>query len=291
VAVEERDPHSGYLTTGHEWNGIKELNTPVPRLIYVFLALTFVFAVGYWVLMPSFPIGTTYLKGLLGADQRATVAQELRNATASRSEWVRQIETADYRAVQGDADLMRLVRETGRSLFGDNCAACHGADAKGGPGFPNLTSGSWLWGGEPEKIAETLRFGINSDHPDTRISQMLAFGRDGTLSRQEVDAAAAYVRALANPSAASAAAGVLGGQKLFEANCATCHGPQAKGSPEMGAPDLTDASWIYGGDLQSIRTSIWGGRQGHMPHWDARLSDVDRKILTLYVLDLGTPAP
>ncbi|RXF70908.1 cytochrome-c oxidase, cbb3-type subunit III [Hansschlegelia zhihuaiae] len=293
MAVEERDPHSGYLTTGHEWNGIKELNTPVPRVVFVFLALTFAFSLVYWLLMPSFPVGTTYLKGLLGVDQRTAVTEELRRASASRAAWARRIETADYATIRADPNLMGLVRETGRPLFGDNCAVCHGTDAKGGPGFPNLTSGSWLWGGKPEDVARTLQVGINAAHPDTRASQMLAFGRDGMLSREDVDAVAAYVQSLSDrsvssgPDAASAAAGA----KVFASKCVACHGPAAKGSTSIGAPDLTDAFWIYGGDRSSIRASIWGGRQGHMPSWEARLTDLDRKILTLYVLDLGARAP
>src|SRR5262245_53802691 len=187
MAVEERDPHSGYLTTGQEWNGIKELNTPVPRAVYFFLIVTALFAVGYWILMPTWPLGVTYTKGLLGIDQRAIVSESLKEAALDRAALVDRIASADDAAIQGDPQLMAFVRHTGRTLFGDNCAACHGRNAQGGKGFPILTSSSWLWGGDPATVAETIRVGINSTHPESRVSQMLAFGRDGVLPRADVD--------------------------------------------------------------------------------------------------------
>jgi cytochrome c oxidase cbb3-type subunit 3 len=292
MSVGERDPHTGYLTTGHEWNGITELNTPVPRAVYVFLILSFVFSVGYWVLMPAWPIGSTYTKGLLGLDQRDSVRTDLKEAALERAAWSKQIETQSFADIQANPQLMTIVRQTGRVLFRDNCAACHGVDAKGGPGFPNLTSGSWLWGGDPQAIAETIRVGINSTHPDTRFSQMLAFGRDQLLPPADISKVAAYVRTLSNPTAAADAkpGDVEAGKSIFAANCATCHGDDGKGKTDVGAPNLASGHWTYGGDLQSIATTIWGGRQGRMPAWEGRLSPLDRKILTLYVVDQGRNA-
>ena len=289
MSVGERDEHTGYLTTGHEWNGITELNTPVPRAVYVFFILSFVFSIGYWVLMPAWPIGTTYTKGLLGLDQRDTVRASLKEAALERAVWNKQIETQSFADIQANAPLMTIVRQTGRVLFRDNCAACHGIDAKGGPGFPNLTSGSWLWGGGPEAIAETIRVGINSSHPNTRTSQMLAFGRDQLLSSADIGKVAAYVRTLSNPMAAQDAkpGDVEAGKSIFATNCASCHGDGGKGKTDVGATNLTSGSWIYGGDLQSIATTIWGGRQGRMPAWEDRLAPLDRKILALYVADQG----
>lgn len=289
MAVEERDPHTGYMTTGHEWNGIKELNTPVPRPVYFFLIVTAAFAVVYWLLMPAWPLGVTYTKGLLGIDQRRSVAEALEEAAAQRAAWTQRIETAGFAEIQADPQLMSIVRQTGRTLFGDNCSVCHGTRATGGPGFPNLTSGSWLWGGEPEAIAETLRVGINATHPDTRTGQMLAFGRDGILPRADVEKVVTYVQSLSDPSIAAAPGQLDAGREIFLANCATCHCEDGKGMTDTGAPDLTDRFWIYGGDRQSIFTTVYGGRQGHMPSWEGRLGPVDRKILALYVLDLGRP--
>lgn len=290
MAKEERDPHTGYLTTGHEWNGIIELNTPVPRIIYFFLGVTVLFSVIYWILMPTWPLGTTFTKGVLGYDQRQVVDQAIKQATLDRSEWSSRIEKESFADIQKDAALMNVVRESGRALFGDNCAVCHGRQALGGPGFPNLTTQSWLWGGSPEAIAETIRVGINSAHPDTRISQMPAFGRDGMLQRADIDKIVAFVSSLSHPKASDISGDdVEAGKVLFIANCASCHGEEAKGNPEVGAPNLTDPYWTYGGDAQTIDRTVWAGRQGQMPSWESRLSARDRKILALYLVDLRKP--
>jgi len=177
------------------------------------------------------------------------------------------------------------VRHTGRTLFGDNCAACHGRNAQGGKGFPILTTSSWLWGGDPATIAETIRVGINSAHPDSRVAQMLAFGRDGMISRDDVENVVAYVRSLSGAADAPTDR-IDAGKAVFVANCVSCHGDDGKGKTDVGGPNLTDQFWIYGGDLQSIFDTVWNGRQGHMPTWEARLSAVDRKILALYLVDL-----
>jgi cytochrome c oxidase cbb3-type subunit III len=293
MALEERDPHTGYTTTGHEWNGIKELNTPVPRVVYFFLIVTAIFSFIYWVLMPAWPLGLTYTKGLLGIDQRTTVAESLKRAALAREVWTRRIETESYQAIQNDPKLMTIVRQTGRTLFGDNCAACHGFDAKGGKGFPNLTTSSWLWGGDPEAIAETIRVGINSAHPKTRAGQMLAFGRDRILKPDELDNVVDYVQFLSDPDIAKKipSTKLEAGKAIFAANCATCHGDDGKGKTEVGAPNLTDKFWVYGGDAQSILTTVRNGRQGHMPTWENRLSPVERKILALYIFDLRSRGP
>ncbi|KAH2775495.1 hypothetical protein KXW38_001914, partial [Aspergillus fumigatus] len=154
-------------------------------------------------------------------------------AAAERSVWTKKIEAESYAAIQADPRLMKMVRETGSALFGNNCAVCHGVDAKGGPGFPNLTSGSWLWGGKPEDISNTIRVGINGTHPDTRVSQMPAFGRDALLPREDVLKDASYVYSLSHPGTKDVdPARVEAGKALFAANCAACHGDNAKGNPE-----------------------------------------------------------
>ena len=155
--------------------------------VYFFLIVTALFSVVYWVLMPAWPLGVTYTKGLLGIDQRNIVTESLKQAALERGVWTKRIEAESFKDIQADPRLMDMVRQTGRTLFGDNCAACHGSNAQGGKGFPNLTTASWLWGGDPESIAETIRVGINSAHPQTRTSQMMAFGRDQMLKKDEVD--------------------------------------------------------------------------------------------------------
>lgn len=293
MAVEERDPHTGYLTTGHEWNGIKELNSPVPRAVYVFLIATALFSVGYWILMPAWPTGTAYTKGLLGIDQRTSVEADLQDAVSRRKTWSEQIEAKTYTEIQADPALMQVVRQTGQTLYRENCAVCHGADAKGAKGYPSLTTTSWLWGGEPEALAETIRVGINSAHKDGRVSQMMAFGKDGILKRSEIEDVVAYVRSLSDQSVRNEAptARLDAGKALYATNCASCHGDNGTGSMDAGAPNLTDRFWIYGGDPQSIYSTVWNGRQGKMPAWEGRLSAIDRKILALYLTSLPRREP
>lgn len=287
----KRDPVTGKTTTGHEWNGIEELDTPVPRVVLFFLFATILFSIVYWVLMPAWPLGVTYTKGLLGFDDRQVVASAVSDATVGRAAWTDKVASQDFAAIQADAPLMQSVRETGRTLFVDNCAACHGVEAKGGPGFPDLGAKAWLWGGTPEAIAETIRVGINSTNEDTRVSQMMAFGRDGVLNRGQINDVVAYVRSLSGGVGTGDPARLKAGQEVFAANCVACHGDNGKGNPELGAPDLTDKVWIYGGDAQSIFDTVHAGRQGHMPHWNERLTPVDVKILALYVHGLGGEAP
>lgn len=286
MAVGERDPHTGHMTTGHEWNGIKELNTPVPRVVLFFLAATFLFALGYWILLPAWPTGISYTKGLLGIDQRKIVADSLSTADAERMRWARRLMERNVPAIKADAPLMAIVRETGPRLFGDNCAACHGRHAQGGPGYPAIGRAPWLWGGDPETLVETIRVGINSGHPDTRVSQMLAFGRDQMLPREDILNVATYVRSLSGMTDGATPAMVQAGKAVFAANCVACHGEDARGNHEVGAPDLTDKFWIYGGDLQTVYATIFNGRQGQMPSWEGRLSPLERGILVLYLLDL-----
>lgn len=290
----ERDPVTGQVTTGHEWNGIKELDTPVPRGILMFIVVTHLFALIWWILMPTWPLGWTYTKGLLGIDQKTTAEAAVAANQAQRAAWLEQIATLSYDEIEANEQLMAIVTESGRRLFGDNCAACHGRDAKGNANFPDLTDDDWLWGdGTPEAIAETLRVGINSPHEETRISQMPAFGRDQLLSAAEVREVAAYVYSLSHPESSTPenVATIEAGKEVFSINCAACHGDDAAGNRDMGVPNLSDDYWLYGGDLQTIITTIHGGRQGHMPTWDERLSPTDIKMLALYVHALNVATP
>lgn len=293
MAVEELDPLTGRATTGHEWNGIKELDTPVPRGVLMFLIVTHLFAVIWWFVMPTWPLGTTYTKGLLDTDQRKIVEAKLVAENAARAPWVDAIEKSSFDEILANPQLMEVVKQTGHRLFGDNCAACHGRDGKGGNNYPDLTDHDWIWGGGPEMIAQTMRIGVNSSNPESRVSQMPSFGRDQMLDPVQVRNVATYVHSLSNPSDATPdnVATIEAGRQVFLTTCAACHGQDAKGNKDMGAPNLTDQYWIYGGDLQTIVTSVHGGRQGHMPTWDKRLTPADIKILALYVYKLGVENP
>jgi cytochrome c oxidase cbb3-type subunit III len=289
---DERDPHSGYKTTGHEWNGIKELNTPIPKAIWLFIIVTHLFALGYWILMPAWPLWNTYTKGLLGADQQERVEQEVAEAAAEREIALQSIEHNDYSAILNDAQLMGMVRENGRTLFRDNCAACHGTNGQGQQGFPSLADDDWLWGGTPEEIARTIRVGVNSEHPESRYSEMLAFGRDQLLQRDDVIDLVTYIESLSDkaPQDEKYAAALQNGHTIFKENCVACHGENGEGSAETGAPNLADDIWIYGAGRESIYQTIWHGRIGAMPAWDGTLTPLQQKILTLYVLGLNEKA-
>lgn len=289
MSVGERDEHSGHMTTGHEWNGIKELNSPVPLAVSLSLAITFAIAVLMWVLLPSWPLLNTYTPGLLGATDEKRLEESRVVIQERRSVWMSQLEEAEISSILANPELSEQAKIAGKSLFADNCSVCHGTDGTGGPGFPNLADNAWLWGGDGDAIMETLRVGINSTHDDSRYSEMPAFGVGELLDRQSVLSVISYVQSINSDPELALASGIEGeaGAVVFEENCASCHGDDATGSVELGAPNLTDPNWIYGSDRQSLFTTVWAGRQGHMPHWDERLSVTQRKILTVYLNEIA----
>ncbi|WP_108484202.1 cytochrome-c oxidase, cbb3-type subunit III [Oceaniglobus ichthyenteri] len=288
MSVKERDPLTGHQTTGHEWNGITELNTRVPRSIWFFIIITHIWALIAWILLPTWPLVTTYTKGILGLDQREEVAEKVIAANVARADWADRITAAPVSEILNDPELLARANETAHQIFGDNCAGCHGLDAGGGPGFPSLIDDAWLWGGDPDTIMETLRVGINATHPETRYAQMLAFGRDGILEREEIRIVVDYIQSLSGAEISPDRGAV--GAEIYADTCSSCHGETGVGDTEMGAPNLTDAFWIYGGDDKAMFDTIWNGRQGWMPAWEGRLTETERKILTVYLTDLRQAA-
>ncbi|WP_322989014.1 cytochrome-c oxidase, cbb3-type subunit III [Hoeflea sp.] len=287
MSIIERDPVTGHITTGHNWNGIKELNTPIPRIVIAFIIVTHLYALIAWVLLPTWPLGQTYTKGLLGIDQRNDVETDIARADAARADWTTALATQDFDRIQANADLMAKATATAAALFGQNCQACHGKEGTGGPGFPQLSDNTWLWGGTMEEVAETIRVGVNSTHPDSHFAQMPAFGRDQMLDRSQISTLTDYVMSLSDgvqPDDSSE------GAVLFQDNCAACHGEDALGVEGTGAPNLTDADWLYGGDKNTIHTTLMNGRQGQMPSWADRLSEAQIKMLAIYVVNLSKPA-
>ena len=281
------DHVSGQTTTGHEWDGIRELNTPLPRWWLYLFYLTIVFSVIYWIMYPSWPFFRTYIPGVLGYTNRGQVAKDLATAQAERAERAAGLEKASLAQIEADPKLLEIALAQGKAAFGDNCAPCHGSGGQGQPGYPNLTAGRWLWGGTLEQIHTTIEHGIRApDDPDTHTSAMPAFGKDGILKAEEIREVANYVRTLAGFEP-EPDANIAAGKKIFEDNCVACHGPEGKGNIEMGSANLTTKVWQYGSDLKDLIYTITYARNSTMPAWHARLDPVTIKSLAVYVHSLG----
>jgi cytochrome c oxidase cbb3-type subunit 3 len=283
---EDIDHVTGTATTGHEWDGIKELNTPLPRWWIITFYLTIVWAVGYWIVYPAWPMISGYTTGVMHYSSRADVAVELANLETIRGAKMVALGNAPLVDIEKDPALLAMARARGKAVFGDNCAPCHGSGAAGAKGYPNLNDDDWVWGGTLEQIQQTIEFGARNGNAKAHEGQMLAFGRDGILKKPEIVSVANYVRSLSGLSTApgyDAAAG----KKLFAENCVACHGDDAKGNIELGAPNLTDGIWLYGSDLATLVETITNGRAGVMPAWGGRLDPATIKALTVYVHSLG----
>lgn len=279
--VRERDEHSGVDTTGHEWDGIRELDNPLPRWwLWVFYA-SIVYAIVYWVLMPAWPGLNTYTRGLLGQSDRVDVARALHDLDAVRGAGAAKLKTASLAQIESDPELQAYALQVGTSVFGDNCATCHGAGGGGGKGYPNLRDDVWLWGGSLEDIQLTITHGIRSGEDQARLSQMPAFGRDGLLQPAQIADLTEYVVSLSGRPAD--APSVARATPVFAENCVSCHGPAGKGIQTGGAPDLTDSDWLYGSDRAAISSQIQNGRNGVMPAWGHRFSPETIKAIAVYI--------
>ncbi len=273
-------------TTGHEWDGIEELNNPLPRWwLWIFYA-TIAWAAVYTVLYPAWPLVERATPGILGHSTRAAVATEIERVAAANAPMRDRLVATDLTAVSEDAELLRFATNAGAAVFRTWCVSCHGAGAAGvqAAGYPNLLDDDWLWGGDIENIHLTITHGIrNTQDPDARYSQMPAFGE--ILAPEEIDQVVAHVRAISgqdhDPAMAEA------GATVFAENCASCHGEAGEGNRDIGAPRLNDAIWLYGGSEAAIRTSVVNARFGVMPGWSGRLTEADIRAVALYVHGLG----
>ncbi|GHF74027.1 cytochrome-c oxidase, cbb3-type subunit III [Seohaeicola zhoushanensis] len=277
----EVDPVTGHDTTGHDWNGIKELNTPFPKLVIWALVLTFAYSVIAWVLLPAWPLGRDYTRGLWALDQDEEAVTGYRALETGRQGWLARFTESDLEELRADAGLMAAAYPAAQRLFGDNCAACHGTAGQGGPGFPVLADATWLWSGEPAEIALTIRHGINAEDPETRYAEMPSFD---WMETGDLEALAQFVAGLRDGTADAGSPAAT----LFSENCASCHGEGGEGGLGVGAPSLTDQAVIYGQDAATVLETLRHGRQGVMPAWTARLSPAEINLLALYVAGLDT---
>lgn len=283
------DEISGIETTGHSWDGIKELNNPLPRWwLYIFYG-SVVWAVVYMILMPAIPalpgLGTN-TPGIRGHSDRALVAEAVAELQAARLAQGATLLTASLQEIETDRDLQQFAMAMGESAFGDNCATCHGAGGRGAVGYPSLADDIWLWDGTLDGIEYTLRHGIRHEgDPQSRFNLMPAFGRDGLLSTQQVGDLTQYVLNLSGQEADMDA--VARAEPLYQQQCALCHTATGVGNRDLGSPNLTDAEWLYGSDEDAVYATIFNARNSHMPAWEGRLDDATIKALAVYVHSLG----
>lgn len=278
------DDVTGTETTGHEWDGIKELNTPLPRWwLWTFYACI-VFALGYSVAYPAWPMLTSATSGVLGYSSRADLAKELELASAAKGGMIAKLAATPVAEVVNDPDLARFASAGGKSIFKLYCSQCHGTGAAGAVGYPNLNDDDWVWGGTVDQIYATITHGARAEDPDTHFTLMPNFGTDQILTREQIKTVAQQVAAMAGLEGGNISDE---GKQLYADNCAACHAETGQGNIELGAPALNDKIWLYEGSLAGIEAQLSKPRHGVMPAWGGRLGDVAVKELAIYVHGLG----
>ncbi|MGI9402624.1 MAG: cytochrome-c oxidase, cbb3-type subunit III [Rhizobiaceae bacterium] len=286
MSEKDIDSVSGVETTGHSWDGIKELNNPLPRWwLWTFYA-TIIWAIGYMIYYPAIPLIEGSTMGISGQTNRAALKEEIAFANQARSERFARIESGDLETIKADDNLYRFAIAGGNSLFKVYCTQCHGSGAAGGGGYPNLNDDAWLWGGDLENIYLSINHGVRNDEDDdARFSDMPAFGADGILERDEIAQVTEYVLKISGQDHDAELA--VAGETVYADNCSACHAEDGTGDIEFGAPNLTDAISMYGNDRETITAQINKPQLGVMPPWGARLGEAGVKQLALYVHGLG----
>ncbi|WP_122072661.1 cytochrome-c oxidase, cbb3-type subunit III [Pseudophaeobacter sp. EL27] len=273
-------------TTGHSWDGIEEFDNPMPRWWLWTLYATIIWAIGYTILYPAWPMVNSATAGILGWSTRGDVAAEIAAVDEANAPMNAKLEAAELTAIAGDAELGSYAVSSGSAVFKTWCAQCHGSGAAGAKGYPNLLDDDWLWGGSVEEIHETVTHGIrNEDSDDARYSEMPAFGRDELLEKEEIDQVVNFVMSLSGE--AQDASKVEAGAVVFEDNCSSCHMEDGTGDRSQGAPNLADALWLYGGDYAALSDTVANSRYGVMPAWNTRLTEAQIRAVSSYVHQLG----
>lgn len=281
MANKRVDTPTGTETVGHEWDGIEELNTPLPRWWLWTFYVTIAWSLVYVVLYPAWPMVEKATDGVLGWSSRGDLAKELSAADMARQGTIERIAATDIEKLSASPDLMQSAIAGGAAAFKVNCVQCHGAGAAGSPGYPNLNDDDWIWGGTLTEIEHTITHGIRWDAAqETRINFMPAF--DGMFDGAQVNALTSHVLSLSGKGKPNAA-----GASMFAENCSACHGPTGGGMAAMGAPALNDAIWLFGGSEAEVKKQILKPRHGVMPAWAGRLDPVTIKMLSAYVHSRG----
>ena len=281
----ELDEMTGTETTGHEWDGIRELDTPMPRWWLLTFYVCIAWSVYSWVIYPAWPTfsGEGERGGTVGTaswTQYTQLEESQAEIVARRAQYQSRFDNASFEDIQNDPALSAFAMAGGRSAFGDNCATCHGTGGAGASGYPNLNDDDWLWGGTVDDIYQTIRFGIRANHDETRFSEMPAFGE--YMEADEISKMADFVVATAAGTETNEE-----GRTLYDDNCAACHGETLTGGRDFGAPNLADALWLYSSGTDGIVAQIRKPKHGLMPTWEDRLSPSTIRQLALYVHALG----
>jgi len=274
-------------TTGHEWDGITELNNPMPRWWLWTFYLTIIWGIGYVIAYPAWPLINGATPGLLKYSSRLEVAADIAKVDAANAPLNNKIVAMDLASIAGDAEVGKYAVSAGGAVFRTFCIQCHGSGAAGSAGYPNLRDDDWLWGGDIDAIYATISHGIRADEDDdTRLSDMPAFG-DDYLSHDEIAQVAQFVLSLSGGATDETL--LAEGAVVFEDNCAACHGDNGTGDINVGAPNLADALWLFGGDLETVTETITNSRGGVMPAWstEGRLNEAQLRQVAVYVHELG----
>ncbi len=268
-------------TTGHQWDGIEEFDNPDPKWLRMLFYTMLLFGLVYWILYPSFP--SQRQDGVLNWSQYKQVELDLKDVQSLQAKYLSDLNKKTFEDILKDPKLLKFAILGGKSVFHNNCSMCHGVGGRGQPGYPNLTTGNWLWGGKPEDLYATIKYGIRSPHDETRQSQMAAFGKDGILTNDEIEILVDMVIDMHN--------GIKEHDKkaavLYKQHCASCHGANGEGNREFGAPRFDVPIWLYSSDRAIVYDVIYNGRQGVMPYWVGRLDDATIRQLAIYVHQLG----
>lgn len=283
-------------TTGHVWDGIEELNNPLPRWwLWTFYA-TIIWGLAYTIAYPAWPLVNRATAGLLGYSTRAEVQADIDAVAAANAGMLAQLAAVELASLSENGELQTFAVNAGSAVFLNNCSQCHGRGANGAEasGYPSLIDDAWLWGGRIDEIAYSIRNGIrNEQSPDARWSQMPAYGE--ILSDDEIEQVVAHVLAISGQP--NDAVQAEAGAEVYAQNCAACHGDAGLGLRALGAPNLTDAVWLYGGSPERIEETVRNSRFGVMPAWAEEyrpgqgLSDAEINAVAAYVYGLGGGEP
>lgn len=295
----EKDHLSGVETTGHEWDGIKELNNPLPRWWLWVFYITIIWSIGYWIVYPSWPTLTGEgvrggTRGTAGWTQYSQLEQSQAEIMARRDAYLIQFQAANNQQALDDPALYNFAMVGGSAAFKDNCATCHGSGGGGAPGYPNLNDDDWLWGGRLSEIYQTIKFGVRV-HDQARMSMMPNY--NDILQAEEIDAVAQYVSGLSAGTSRRLDESLYAnyydtlslGAQIYGDQCAACHGLDGAGNTDLGAPNLADAIWLKSrdGSAAAIAAQVKQAQHGLMPAWVDRLDETTLRQLAIYVHELG----